>query len=328
MQPVKFGVLGVSGFFSKRIAIPTAKSTLIQWAGIASRSLERSQKAADVYDIAQAYGSYEELLADESIEAIYIPLPNHVHAEWIKKAADAGKHVLCEKPIALSAEEAQEAIEYAEAKGVKVMEAFMYRFHPQWQHVLELVRIQEIGTIQLIDTFFGYSNNDANNIRNQEGMGGGALYDVGCYAVSASRFLLQTEPRRVLSLITEDQDFKVDVLSSGILDFGGARAQFTVATQTFPYQRVTVHGSGGIISIEIPFNVSSDVAAQVMVTTRVGTREVLLDATDQYIVEFEGFARAIREDIPVPTPPSDAVNNMRVLDGLFESGRTGQWVSI
>lgn len=328
MQPVSFGVLGVSGFFKKRIAIPTAKSPLVEWKGIASRSLERSREAADAYQITNAYGSYEELLADESIEAVYIPLPNHMHAEWIKKAADTGKHILCEKPIALSANEAQEGISYAEGKGVKVMEAFMYRFHPQWQHALELIRMREIGNVQLVQVFFGYSNSDAGNIRNQSDKGGGALYDIGCYAVSASRFLLQAEPRRVLSLVTEDDDFKTDVLSSGTLDFGGARAQFTVGTQTFPYQRVDIHGSSGVISIEIPFNTPADVAAKVTVNTSVGTREVQLGPVDQYIVEFEAFARAIREDTPVPTPSSDAVNNMRVLDALFESARTSRWVGL
>jgi predicted dehydrogenase len=328
MQPVTFGVLGVSGFFKKRIAIPTAKSSLIEWRGIASRSQERSQEAADAYQIANAYGSYEELLADESIEAVYIPLPNHVHAEWIKKAADAGKHVLCEKPIALSADEAQECISYAEQKGVKVMEAFMYRFHPQWQHALELIRMREIGNIQLVQTFFGYNNTDPDNIRNQSDKGGGALYDIGCYAVSASRFLLQAEPQRVLSLVNEHKDFQTDVLSSGTLDFGGPRAQFTVGTQIFPYQRVEAHGSSGVISIEIPFNTPADVAAKVTVTTSVGTRVVELGPVDQYIVEFEAFARAIREDTPVPTPASDAVNNMRVIDALFESSRTGGWVAL
>jgi len=328
MQPIKFGVLGVSGFFQKKIAIPTAKSSLIQWAGIASRSLERSQEAADIYGIATAYGSYEELLADEAIEAVYIPLPNHVHAEWIKKAADAGKHILCEKPLALTAEEAQEAINYADSQGVKVMEAFMYRFHPQWQQVLELIRMKEIGTVQLVQSFFGYNNTDANNIRNQADKGGGALYDIGCYAVSASRFLVQGEPQRVVSLHTEHSEFETDVLSSGMLDFGGPRAQFTVATQTFPYQRVTVHGSSGVISIEIPFNTPADVPATVAVTTSVGTREIHTEPTDQYILEFEALARAIREDTPVPTPASDAVNNMRVLDALFESARTRGWVTL
>ena len=292
MKPVSFGVLGVSGFFMKKIGIPTAKSPLIQWNGIASRSLERSQQAADTYNITNAYGSYEELLADDTIEAVYIPLPNHMHAEWIKKAADAGKHVLCEKPLALTADEAQEGIDYATSKGMKV------------------------------------NNVDPNNIRNQSAKGGGALYDIGCYAVSASRFLMQSEPKRVVSQLTCHKDFETDILSSGILDFGNARAQFTVATQTFPYQRVDVHGSSGVISIDIPFNTPADVPVKVTVTTSVGTREVQLGPEDQYITEFEGFARAIREDTAVPTPPIDAIRNMKVLDALRESGRTNQWVSI
>ena len=328
MKPVSFGVLGVSGFFMKKIGIPTAKSPLIQWNGIASRSLERSQQAADTYNITNAYGSYEELLADDTIEAVYIPLPNHMHAEWIKKAADAGKHVLCEKPLALTADEAQEGIDYATSKGVKVMEAFMYRFHAQWKHVLELIRTKEVGTVQLVNTFFGFNNVDPNNIRNQSAKGGGALYDIGCYAVSASRFLMQSEPKRVVSQLTYHKDFETDILSSGILDFGNARAQFTVATQTFPYQRVDVHGSSGVISIDIPFNTPADVPVKVTVTTSVGTREVQLGPEDQYITEFEGFARAIREDTAVPTPPIDAIRNMKVLDALRESGRTNQWVSI
>ncbi|MEM6844093.1 MAG: Gfo/Idh/MocA family oxidoreductase [Bacteroidota bacterium] len=328
MQPISFGVLGVSGFFKKKIAIPTAKSALIRWDGIASRSLERSEQAANAYGITRAYGSYEELLSDPTIEAVYIPLPNHVHAEWIKKAADAGKHILCEKPIALSAQEAQEAIDYAEAKGVKVMEAFMYRFHPQWQHVLELIRMREIGNVQLVQTFFGYNNTDPENIRNQSDKGGGALYDIGCYAVSVSRFLLQAEPQRVLSLITEHGDFKTDVLSSGTLDFGGPQAQFTVGTQIFPYQRVDVHGSSGMISIEIPFNTPADVPAKITVTTSVGIRAVQIAPADQYIHEFEAFARSIRKDTSVPTSPFDAVNNMRVLDALFASARSGEWVAL
>ncbi|MEQ9441059.1 MAG: Gfo/Idh/MocA family oxidoreductase [Cyclobacteriaceae bacterium] len=328
MKPVSFGVLGVSGFFMKKIGIPTAKSPLIQWNGIASRSLERAQQAADDYAITQAYGSYEDLLADDAIEAVYIPLPNHMHAEWIRKAADAGKHVLCEKPIALTAREAQESIDYAEAKGVKVMEAFMYRFHAQWQHALELIRMREIGSVQLVQTFFGFNNTDPTNIRNRADAGGGALYDIGCYAVSVSRFLLQSEPQRVVSLLMHHADFQTDILSSALLDFGGARAEFTVATQTFPYQRVNVHGSGGVISIEIPFNTPADVPVKVTVTNSVGTRDVMVGPEDQYITEFENFARAIREDTPVPTPAVDAVHNMRVLDALRESERSQQWVKL
>ncbi len=179
MQPLQLGILGVSNFFRKRIAIPIPESPLIDMVAIASRSPQKAQQAAEEYDVGRAYGSYEELLNDAQVEAVYISLPNHRHAEWIKRAADAGKHVLCEKPLALSAPEAQDCLRYAADQGVTVMEAFMYRLHPQWLHVQKIIRQREIGSIHLIDTFFGYNNTDPNNIRNQPDTGGGALLERG-----------------------------------------------------------------------------------------------------------------------------------------------------
>lgn len=328
MKALQLGILSVSGFFQKKIAIPVAKSPMIEIAAIASRSEEKAKAAAREYQIAKAYGSYEALLADKSIEAVYIPLPNHLHAQFIKKAADAGKHIICEKPIALNAREAEECIAYAKGKGVKVMEAFMYRFHPQWQHARELIRMKEIGKVQLVQCIFTYNNTDPNNIRNQAEAGGGAIMDIGCYAVSSSRFLTGAEPKRVISLTHYDQKFGTDILSTGILDFGDSRAEYTIGTQTFPYQRVNVYGSGGVISIEIPFNTPADVETRLTVTNSVGTREVLFAPEDQYILEFEAFAKAIKEDTEVPTPPSDAIANMKVLDALFKSSQQHAWVSI
>lgn len=328
MKALQLGILSVSGFFQKKIAIPVAKSPMIDIAAIASRSEEKAQAAAREYNIAKAYGSYEALLADASIEAVYIPLPNHLHAQFIKKAADAGKHIICEKPIALHAKEAEECIEYAHKKGVKVMEAFMYRFHPQWQHARELIRMKEIGKVQLVQCIFTYNNTDPSNIRNQAEAGGGAIMDIGCYAVSSSRFLLGAEPKKVVSLTQYDQQFGTDILSTGILDFGHSRAEYTIGTQTFPYQKVNVYGSGGVISIEIPFNTPADVETRLTVTNSVGTREVLFAPEDQYILEFEAFARAIKEDTEVPTPASDAIANMKVLDALLKSAQQNAWVSI
>lgn len=328
MKVLQLGILSVSGFFQKKIAIPVAKSPLIDIAAIASRSKEKADAAAAKYGIPTAYGSYDALLADTNIDAVYIPLPNHLHAEYIRKAADAGKHVICEKPIALNAQEAEEAIAYASGKGVKVMEAFMYRFHPQWQHALELIRMKEIGKVQLVQTFFAFNNTDPNNIRNRPEAGGGALMDIGCYAVSVSRFLLQSEPERVVSLARHDADFGTDILLSGLLDFGDARAEFTVGTQSFPFQRVTAFGSGGQISIEIPFNTPSDTETRISVTTSVGTREVIFAPEDQYILEFEAFARAILEDSQPPTTSNDAISNMRVLDALRTSAEKGSWVDV
>ncbi len=328
MQPLQLGILGVSNFYRKRIAIPVPRSPLVDIVAIASRSDDKARAAAQEYTIDRAYGSYEALLADEEVEAIYIPLPNHLHSEWIKRAADAGKHVLCEKPLTLDAPEARDCLEYASDKGIVVMEAFMYRLHPQWQHVRQLIRQQEIGSVQLVETFFGYNNTDPDNIRNQKDTGGGALLDVGCYAVSGSRFLLGSEPQRVVSLAHTDEKFGTDVLFSGILDFGKARATFTVATQTFPYQRVVVHGSSGIITFMIPFNAHADVEAHVSITTGVGTRELYLPPEDQYILEFEAFALAVKNQETVPVPPSDTIHNMQVLDALKKSHETGQWEAV
>jgi predicted dehydrogenase len=328
MKALQLGILSVSGFFQKKIAIPVAKSPMIEIAAIASRSEDKAKKAASEYNIRKAYGSYEALLADPSIEAVYIPLPNHLHAQFIKKAADAGKHIICEKPIALNVQEAEESIAYAHKKGVKVMEAFMYRFHPQWQHARELIRMKEIGKVQLVQCIFTYNNTDPSNIRNQAEAGGGAIMDIGCYAVSSSRFLLGAEPKRVISLTQYDQNFGTDILSTGILDFGDSRAEYTIGTQTFPYQRVNVYGSGGVISVEIPFNTPADVETQLTVTNSIGTREVLFAPEDQYILEFEAFARAIKEDTEVPTPASDAIANMKVLDALVKSARENAWMTI
>lgn len=328
MKALQLGILGVSGFFRKKIAIPVAKSPMIDICAIASRSAEKAKEAAKQYHIAQSFGSYEALLDSEQVEAIYIPLPNHLHAEYIKKAADAGKHIICEKPIALNAAEAQDCIHYAAEKGVKVMEAFMYKFHPQWLHVRELIRMREIGNVQGVNVFFGFNNTDPKNIRNMKASGGGALLDIGCYAVSCSRFLLDAEPNRVISLSQFDPQFGTDILFSGLMDFGYAHAQFTVGTQTFPYQRVDVHGSAGVITIDLPFNMHADVEARITVSTSVGTREVFLGPEDQYILEFEAFAKAIRNDFEVPTPPIDAVRNMTVLDALMESAGKGSWVEI
>ncbi len=328
MKALQLGILSVSGFFQKKIAIPVAKSPMIEMVGIASRSEEKAKKAAAEYNIAKSYGSYESLLADQSIEAVYIPLPNHLHAEYIRKAADAGKHIICEKPIALNAQEAQECIAYAHDKGVKVMEAFMYRFHPQWQHARELIRMKEIGKVQLVQSMFTFNNTDPANIRNKPETGGGALMDIGCYAVSSSRFLMGAEPKRVMSLTHYDQNFGTDILSTGILDFGDSRAEYTVGTQSFPYQRVNVLGSGGVISIEIPFNAPADVETRLTVTNSVGTREILFAPEDQYILEFEAFAQAIKEKTDVPTSPDDAIANMKVLDALVKSSKQNEWISI
>ncbi len=328
MKPIRWGVLGVGVHYRQRVSVPLRDSAIVEVAAIASRDIERAQKAARESAIPTAYGSYQALIDDDSIEAVYIPLPNHLHGEWIRKAADAGKHIICEKPLALSADEVQDLIEYTGSRNVRMMEAFMYRFHPQWQRARDIVRIGELGTITSVQSTFFYRNTDPDNIRNRRETGGGALFDIGCYTVSSARFLLGAEPSRVISLVQRDPAFGTDRLSSAILDFGSAQAQFVVGTQTYGSQTVSVYGTGGMLLVELPFNAFPDVPLQIQVRNGVGARTITTEPVDQYALQFEAFSRAIREDAPIPTPPTDALNNQKVLDALFRSEKSGVWESV
>jgi predicted dehydrogenase len=328
MKPVVWGILSVSTHYGQRVHTNLVKSPLVEMRAIASRSRQKAADAAQALGMPKSYGSYEELLADKEIEAVYIPLPNHMHAEWVRKAADAGKHILCEKPFAMDAREAEQAIHYAESKGVLVMEAFMYRFHPQWKRAREIVRSGEIGRVHTIHTIFSYMLTDPTNIRNILSVGGGAIPDIGCYAVSSARFLMGKEPLRVISLVHRDPKLKTDILTSGILDFGTARSVFTVGTQSFPWQRVDLLGSGGQLSVHLPFNAFPDTPLLLTVDTGVGPRKVFTPATDQYVELFEAFSRTVREGGAVPTPPQDAVDNMKVLDALFRSEKSEAWEKV
>jgi predicted dehydrogenase len=325
MKPVNWGILSVSSHYVGRINTNVRKSPLNVVQAIASRSLQRARAAASRLGIPRAYGSYAELLADKDIEAVYIPLPNHLHAEWVKKAADAGKHVLCEKPFALSAAEGREAFDHARRKGVLVMESLMYRFHPQWIHAANLVRGGDLGEIHAVQAFFSYMIPDPGNVRNILEIGGGGLRDVGSYAVSAARFLIGAEPARALSLLYRDPSLKTDTISSGLLDFGKARALFTVATQSQAWQRVDVIGSGGRLAIHLPFNPYTDTPAQLTVSGWLGTREVAIPPADHFVEVFDAFSRAVRGGGPVPQPPEDTLNNQKALDALFRSETSGAW---
>jgi predicted dehydrogenase len=326
MKAVKWGVLGVAGIFRKKVFVPGRDSELVTWDAIASRDQKKASQAAGEFGIPKAYGSYEELLEDAEIEAVYIPLPNNLHLEWIKKAADAGKHILCEKPLGRNAAEVEEAIAHCGAKGVLLMEAFMYRFHPQWLHVHDLVRSGAIGTIRAVQSTFFYNNQDPANIRNRTETAGGALYDIGCYNVSSARFLVGREPTRVLSLINRHPEWGTDTLSSAILDFGDAQATLTAGTLTHPHQHVAVYGSSGGIDVAVPFNTPADTPAVVVVTDTIGTREVSFEAVDHYGEELELFSLALRGQEPEGiTPLADALANQRVLDALFASEVSGNW---
>jgi len=304
-------------------------SLLVEPFAIASRDKAKADKAAAAWAFSKAYGSYEALLADEAVDFVYIPLPNHLHLEYIKKSADAGKPILCEKPLGLNAREAREAADYCADRGVPLMEAFMYRFHPQWRRARALVESSDIGAVKAVHCWFSYNNKDPNNIRNKADFGGGALLDIGCYAVSSARFLMGSEPERALCLSERDPVFKTDILSSGILDFGGGRrAAFTVGTQAFSMQRVDAYGADGALTVELPFNMYGDAPARVSVANGVGRRIVETELADQYLLQFDAFAEALISQRPMPTPVEDAIANMAALDALAQSAASGAWAPV
>lgn len=333
LTPVRWGVLGASDFALK-VSLPAMKrGPLTQLVALASRDVGKAREAARSLGIPRAYGSYGELLDDPEIEAVYIPLPNHLHVEWTARAARAGKHVLCEKPIALSAREAETLVAVQRETGKLIAEAFMIRNHPQWKLVGEWVRGGKIGDLVSVQTAFSYFNRDATNIRNRKEVGGGALYDIGCYAVNTSRFLFGREPGRAIALIERDPDFGTDRLTSGLLDYGGAHLAFTCSTQAVPYQRVNVFGTKGRIEIEIPFNAPADEPCRIFLddgsTLNGSSAEVtVLPAVDQYHLQGEAFSRAVRTGGAIENPIEVAVGNMRVIDALFRSAESGRWEAI
>src|SRR4051812_5147588 len=255
MPRVRWGILSTSGFARTKVLPALRGCALVEVTAIASRDLARARAVAAEFGIARVHGSYDELLADPEVDAVYNPLPNHLHVPWTIKALEAGKHVLCEKPIAMTAAEAETLLAAARRHPrLKVMEAFMYRLHPQWQRTVAIVQGGGVGEPRVVQSLFSYFNADPGNIRNQAEAGGGALMDIGCYAISLARLVFGAEPRRALGLSDRDPGFATDRLTAGVLDFGGRSSSFTVSTQLQPYQRVHVLGSEGMIELEIPFN--------------------------------------------------------------------------
>ena len=320
-EKVRWGVLGTANIALTKVIPAMQLSEWCEIAAIASRDRAKAVAAAGKLNIPKAYGSYDELLADTSIEVIYNPLPNHLHVPWTIKAAAAGKHVLCEKPIALNAEEARRLIEVRERSGLKMQEAFMVRTHPQWLETRRLIRSGRIGSVTAITGFFSYFNADPENIRNQLALGGGALMDIACYPINISRFIFEAEPRRVLGVIERDPVSGTDTLTSAMLDFPRGHATFTCSTRLAPYQRMIFHGTEGRIEVLIPFNAPNDRPTQILVDDEV----MEIPTCDQYEIQGSLFSQAIRENRAQPVPLEDAIANMSVIDAVFRSARTGQW---
>lgn len=334
MNKVRWGIISTADIGVNRVIPAMQKGEFCEITAISSRNLETAQNAATRLGIPKAYGSYEDLLADPEIDAIYNPLPNDLHVPWSIKALEAGKHVLCEKPIAMSVVEAAELVEAGKKYPyLKLMEAFMYRHNVQWQVARSMVREGKIGELKTIQSFFSYYLTDPNNIRNIPENGGGALMDIGCYTISVPRFIFGREPQRVMGLVEFDPDLKTDRLASAILDFGDGHATFTCSTQLVPFQRVNIFGTTGRIEIEIPFNAPEDRPCKVFYQNsqnffdgKPKIEELAMPIADQYTIQGDLFSQAILNDTPVPTPIEDALENMRVIEKVFESSRTGGWV--
>jgi predicted dehydrogenase len=329
-KKVAWGVLGVANIAVKKVLPAMQRGEWCHIAAIASRDLKKAEQAAKELGISKAYGSYEELLADPEIEAVYNPLPNHLHVPWTTKAAEAGKHVLCEKPISLTAPEATALLQTRDRTGVKIEEAFMVRTHPQWCKAIELIRSGKIGPVRSVSGYFSYFNRDAHNIRNIAEYGGGALMDIGCYLVYTSRLIFGEEPTRIWATIERDPEMRTDILTSGILQFPSGQSIFTCSTQVAPYQRIQIIGTLGRIEIEIPFNAPPDKPCRIFRDTGNDlsgrSAEVLqFPVCDQYTIQGDLFSQSIREGTELAVSLEGSIRNMAVIDAIFRSAESGKW---
>ncbi|MEA2001453.1 MAG: Gfo/Idh/MocA family oxidoreductase [Actinomycetota bacterium] len=331
MDHVRWGILSTANIGTKHVIPAIQAADRCEVVAIASRRTDAAEEVASGLGIEQAYGSYGQLLQDPNIDAVYVPLPNHMHAEWTIAAAAAGKHVLCEKPIALSAAEAETMVTACQQAGVILREAFMYRFHPTWQVVRRLIDEGGIGTITAIDSWFSYFNDDPENIRNILDYGGGALMDIGCYSIHLSRMLMNGEPDSVKASVQRDAMTGVDTLTAAVLEFGDRVATFSCSTRAEPDQRVDIYGTTGRISIEIPFNIPADLVTRIAITAggnppidpRIETIE--FDPANQYTLQAEAFAAAVLDGEALPDSGTAAVGNMRVVDKVFASAGPSGW---
>ena len=328
--PLRWGVLGVAKIATAKVIPAIQRARRCEVVAIASRDAARASAAAAALHIPRSYGSYEALLADPDVDAVYIPLPNHLHVPWTRRAADAGKHVLCEKPIALNASEARTLLAVRDRSGVRIQEGFMIRTHPQWVRAKALVEDGELGAVRAMTGFFSYLNTDSGNVRNVPEWGGGGLLDIGCYLVNTARFIFGSEPCRVAGSIEVDLRFGVDRVASMILDFGGAHAIGTCSTQLQYYQRVQIVGTTGRLDLEIPFNAPIDRPCRLAFdrTGEIhgsGIEVIAFDTCNQFTLQAEAFAAGILENEPQLLPLEDSVANMACIDAVARSSGSGRW---
>jgi predicted dehydrogenase len=330
MQRLNWGVLSTAKIAREKVIPPMQKGLRTRVVAIASRDLSHAQAVAERLGIPRAHGSYEALLKDPEVEAVYIPLPNHLHVEWSRRAAEAGKHVLCEKPLDITAVGVEELIRVRDRTGVRIQEAFMVRTHPQWLCCRELVQEGRIGTLKAIYGHFSYHNVDPQNIRNQAEIGGGGLLDIGCYPITTSRLVTGREPTRVAALIEHDPVLRIDRLGSAILDYDGVQCIFTWSTQLAPRQTMQFLGEKGRIEVEIPFNAPNDRPCRLLLYDAgdLGlhvAETIEIPTSDQYGIAGDAFSAAIMDGTAQPVPLEDSLANMRVIDAVRRAGASGGW---
>lgn len=329
MDKIRWGVLSTANIGRKKLIPAIQASERGEVVAVASRSVENARAFADKLGIPRAHGSYEALLADPEIDAIYNPLPNHLHVPFSIKALEAGKHVLCEKPISLDCEDLKALKTAAKAHPkLKLMEAFMYRFHPQWRSVREWLERGDIGQVRHYSCYFAYNNRDEENIRNLPDIGGGGLMDIGCYGISSARFVYGAEPVRLVGSVQPLPGYEVDCLTSALMEFPDGTASFTVTTKTEPAQWAEIHGEKGMIRLERPFNPEPGQENRVSLLVNGEKQSYSFPEPNQYQLMVDAFAQSIQENSPVPTPLWDAEANMRAIDALFTSAEESRWVEL
>ena len=329
-KKVRWGVLGAASIAIRRAIPGMQKGEWTEVTAIASRDKRKAADVARKFGISRAYGSYDELLADKEIDAIYNPLPNDLHVPWSIRAAEAGKHVLCEKPIGTTVEEARKLLAVRDRAGVKIGEAFMVRTHPRWLRTRELIRSGRIGELHSISGLFSYFNRDPANIRNIRASGGGALLDMGCYPITLSRFIFGEEPVRAMGTIERDPDTKTDRLTSAILDFPSGQSTFTCSTQLVHFQRMQFLGTHGRIEIQFPVNPPNDQPSHILIDDGKappgsGITTETFEYCDQFTIQGDVFSKAIRENSEVPVPLEDSIWNMAAIEAIFHSAESGKW---
>ncbi len=328
IDKVRWGVLSTANIAEQWLIPAIHQAENAELVAVASRDKHKAEDFAKRNAIPVAYGSYEALLNDPNIDAIYNPMPNHLHVPWSIRAIEAGKHVLCEKPLGIDLADAEKLVQVAQNSDRVVMEAFMYRFHPQWRKIKELIDSGVLGKIRHVQSSFCFFNRDANNVRNMPGIGGGGLLDIGSYCISVSRLAFGKVPRRVSGLLDIDSDFKVDVHASAILDFGDGMATFNCSMQSNSTQFVHIVGDHGRIFVDTPFHKREDKPCELVLYRNQDKETIVIGHHNHFVYEVEAFSKAIQEGKQAPTPLSDAIENMRVIDAVFKSAETGNWVEV